>query len=197
MCFTHISIRLWYYTCILKNTGWLFILYWQKKTQVFAGFVVTVPPTYVIVWSRNLHTGDVGHFPPEKPAATGSHCPASSPHLSLNWEGCLGTTDNFATISPLSSVLHCLLGLGELQACPFPDVVFGPLLLSALSSSPLHCACKMVLAECDEQETCPYHSSLCLFTMVRRSLCGPIACWILAHTSLVTWSLYEMRSILQ
>ena len=140
MCFTHISIRLWYYTCILKNTGWLFILYWQKKTQVFAGFVVTVPPTYVIVWSRNLHTGDVGHFPPEKPAATGSHCPASSPHLSLNCEGCWGTTDNFATISPLSSVLHCLLGLGKLQACPFSNVVFGPLLLSALSSSSLHCA---------------------------------------------------------
>ena len=28
-------------------------------------------------------------------------------------------------------VLHCLLGLGELQACPFPDVVFPLLLLSA------------------------------------------------------------------
>ena len=34
--------------------------------------------------------------------------------------------------------------------------------------------------------------------MVRRSLCGPIACWILAQTSvLVTWSLYEMHSILR
>ena len=34
--------------------------------------------------------------------------------------------------------------------------------------------------------------------MVRRSSCGPIACWILARTSsLVTWSLYEMRGILQ
>ena len=33
--------------------------------------------------------------------------------------------------------------------------------------------------------------------MVRRSSCGPIACWILARTSsLVTWSLYEMQSIL-
>ena len=33
--------------------------------------------------------------------------------------------------------------------------------------------------------------------MVRRSLCGPIAYWILAQTSaLVTWSLYEMRSTL-
>ena len=39
--------------------------------------------------------------------------------------------------------------------------------------------------------------SLRLFSMVRSS-CGPIACWILARTSsLVTWSLYEMRSILR
>ena len=37
-------------------------------------------------------------------------------------------------------VLHCPLGLGELQACPFPDVVFPPLPPSALSSSPFHCA---------------------------------------------------------
>ena len=45
----------------------------------------------------------------------------------------------------------------------------------------------------NERETCPYHLSLHLFRMVRRSLCHPIACWILAQTSsLVTWSLYEM-----
>ena len=36
-------------------------------------------------------------------------------------------------------VLHCPLGPAELQACPFPDV-FPPLPLSALSSSPFHCA---------------------------------------------------------
>ena len=45
------------------------------------------------------------------------------------------------------------------------------------------------------------HTSDCclhLFTMVRRSSCGLIACWILAWTSsLVTWSLYEMCSILR
>ena len=39
---------------------------------------------------------------------------------------------------PFSPVLHCPLGLSEVQACPFPDVVFPPLPLSALSSSPLH-----------------------------------------------------------
>ena len=40
--------------------------------------------------------------------------------------------------SPFFPVPHCPLGLGELQACPFPDVVFPPLPLSALSSSPCH-----------------------------------------------------------
>ena len=56
----------------------------------------------------------------------------------------------------------------------------------------------MVLAGTNERETCPYHFSLRLFTMVRRSSCGPITCWILAQTSsLVAWSLYKMSSILQ
>ena len=49
--------------------------------------------------------------------------------------------------------------------------------------------CKMVLARPDELETCPYHCSLHLFTIVMRSSCDPIACWILAWiSSLVTWS---------
>ena len=62
---------------------------------------------------------------------------------------------------------------------------------------PFTVPCKMVLARPDEREIYPHHCSLRLFTMVRRSSCGPIACWILAQTSsLVTWSLYEMRSIL-
>ena len=38
--------------------------------------------------------------------------------------------------SPFFPVLHCPLGLAERQACPCPDVVFSPLPLSALSSSP-------------------------------------------------------------
>ena len=43
-------------------------------------------------------------------------------------------------VSSISPVLHCPLGLGKIQACPFPDVVFPPLPLSALSSSPFLCA---------------------------------------------------------
>ena len=58
--------------------------------------------------------------------------------------------------------------------------------------------CKMVFARPDERETCPYHFGLRLFTVVRRSSFGLIICWILTRTSsLVTWSLYEMRSILR
>ena len=45
--------------------------------------------------------------------------------------------NQFSSFSP---VLHCPLGLAELQACPFPGVVFPPLPLSALSSSLFHCA---------------------------------------------------------
>ena len=48
-------------------------------------------------------------------------------------------------ISSISPFLHCPLGLGELQACPFPDVVFPPLPLSALSSSPFHCVLSLYI----------------------------------------------------
>ena len=43
---------------------------------------------------------------------------------------------------------------------------------------PFTVPCNIVLARPDERETCPYHCSLRLFTIVRSS-CGPIlACWI-------------------
>ena len=62
-------------------------------------------------------------------------------HQSLNREGRWGTTDDFGNqFSTFSPVLHCPLGLAELQACPFLDVAFPPLPLSALSSSPFHFA---------------------------------------------------------
>ena len=62
-------------------------------------------------------------------------------HQSLNREGRWGTTDDFATsFLHFLPVLYCPLGLAELQACPFPDVVFPPLPLSAASSSLFQCA---------------------------------------------------------
>ena len=120
-------------------------------------------------------------------------------HLSLNREGIWGTTDDFATsffhFSLFSTALwdlansrpvHSLMLSSHLSLCL-------PCLLPSFTVP-----CKMVLARPNEWETWPYHYSLRLFTMARRSLCGPIACWILAQTSsLVTWSLYEMHSILR
>ena len=63
-------------------------------------------------------------------------------HLSLNREGRLDTTNDFAT-----SFLHFLLfstalwdSANSRPVHSFPDVVFSPPPLSASSSSPFHCA---------------------------------------------------------
>ena len=126
--------------------------------------------------------------------------PYNRHHLFLKREGRSGTTDDFTTsflhfpCSPLPS------GTWRTPGLSIPSCCFPPLSLSAVSSPPppFTVPCKIVLVRPDEQDTCPYHCSLRLFTMVRRSSCGPIACWILARTSsLVTWSLYEMCSILR
>ena len=69
-----------------------------------------------------------------------SNVNSPSSHLSINQEGHWGTTDDSQPVSSIFTVLHCPLGLSELQTCPLPDVVFPPLLLSALSSSSFHCA---------------------------------------------------------
>ena len=119
-------------------------------------------------------------------------------HQSLNHEGCWGTTDDFAT-----SFLHFAQFSTALWDLPNSRPVFLMLfshlfLCPPFLLPPFTVPCKMVLARPDEQETWPYYCSLCLFTIVRRSSCGPIACWILAWTSsLVTLSLYEMCSILR
>ena len=117
-------------------------------------------------------------------------------HLSLKREGRRGTTDDFA-----SSFLHLSLFSISLWDLTNSTPVHSPMLSSHLFFClpcllpPFTVPCKMVLAR-PERET--YHCCLRLFTMVMRSSCGPIACWILARTSsLVTWSLYEMRSILR
>ena len=120
-------------------------------------------------------------------------------HLSLNCERCWGTSDDFTT-----SFLHF-----PLFSTAFWDLASSKPVHSMMLSShlflclpcllpPFTVPCKMVQARPDERETCPYHCSLRLFTMVSRSLCGPIACRTLARTSsLVTWYLYEMLSILR
>ena len=72
---------------------------------------------------------------------------------------------------PNSRLVHILMLSSHLFLCP-------PCLLP-----PFTVPCKMVWARPDERETRPYNCSLRLFTIVRRSSCAPIACWILARAS--------------
>ena len=63
-------------------------------------------------------------------------------HLSLNREGHWGAPQMISQpVFPIFSLFPIALwDLANIQACPDPDVVFPPLPLSALSSSPFHCA---------------------------------------------------------
>ena len=121
---------------------------------------------------------------------------SSSHHLSLNREGRWSTTDDFETSFLHSSLFSTALwDLANSRPVHFL-MLSSHLFLCLPCLLPLFTVpCKLDLAKSNERETWPYHCSLRLFTMVRRSSCGPIACWILARTSsLVTWSLYEMRT---
>ena len=116
---------------------------------------------------------------------------------SLNRKGRWGTTDDFATsflhFSLFSTALWDLVNSRPVHSLMLSFHLF--LCLPCLFP-PYTVPCKMVLVRPDEWETWPYYCSLRLFMIVRRSSCGPIACWVLARTSsLVTWSLYEMCSI--
>ena len=116
-------------------------------------------------------------------------------HLSPNHEGRWDTTDDITT-SFLRLFLFFTALWDSANSRPVHSLMLSSHLLLCLPCLLPHC--KMVLARPDERETCPYHCSLVLFTMITRSSCSPIACWIFARTSsLVPWSLYEMSSILQ
>ena len=120
-------------------------------------------------------------------------------HQFLNREGRWGTTDDFAT-----SFLHFSLFSTALWDLPDSRPVHSLMLSSHLFLClpcllpPFTVPCKMVWPDLMNGRHDHTTASLRLFTTVRRSSCGPIACLILARTSsLVTWSLYEMLSILQ
>ena len=75
---------------------------------------------------------------------------------------------------PFSLVLHCPLGLGKLQACPFPGCCL-PTSSSVCCLPPgFTVPCEMVFARPYEWETWPYHCSLrlfiCLTTVQKDSL---------------------------
>ena len=84
--------------------------------------------------------------------------------------------------SIFSPVLHCPLGLGELQACPFPDVIFPQPSSVYLVFFPLSLRIARWFWP-DLMSRRHDHCNLRLFTMVRRSSCGPTACRIFARTS--------------
>ena len=118
-------------------------------------------------------------------------------HLFLNREGHWGTTVDFTTTFLnfwFSTALWDLENSRHVHSLMLSSHLF--LCLPCLLP-PFTVPCKMVLARPDEWEKLPYHCSLHLFTIVRSS-CGPIACCILAWTSsMIIWSLCEMRSTLQ
>ena len=101
----------------------------------------------------------------------------SSHHLSLNREGRWGTTDDFAT-SFLHFSLFSIALLDLANSRPVHSLMLSshPFLCLPSLLSPFTVPCKMVLVRPDERKTGPYRCSLRLFTMARRSSCGPIAC---------------------
>ena len=142
----------------------------EKRTPATTGREAWLTPTSDSIANTHHHHHHHHHHP-----------------QSLNPEGCWGTTDNFAT-----SFLHFSLFSTALWDLPNSRPVHFLMLFHLFLCLPcllpsFTVPWKMVLTRPDERETWPYHCSLVLFTMVRRSSCGPIACWILSRTfSLVT-----------
>ena len=110
-------------------------------------------------------------------------------HLSLNHEGRWDTTDDFTTsflhfpCSPLPSGTWRTPGLSIPWCLPTSSAV-------CLVFVPL----SLCLARCfwsDLMNGRHFHAtSVCVSTMVRRSLYGPIACWILPWTSSLVTCLF-------
>ena len=116
-------------------------------------------------------------------------------HVSLNHGGHWGIKDDFTT-----SFLHLYLSSTALwdlaDSSPVHSQPIFCLLCLLFLLLPFTAPCKMVLTRPDLRDTSLCQLCFRFYRMVRRSSCGPIACWILAQTSpLVTWSLYEILSI--
>ena len=154
----------------------------DKTTTLKPNFLCVQDTHQVLLWKRQ-------------------HCTYQiiSSHLSFDHGDRWGTTDDFATSFLHFSLLSTALW-DSMNSRPVHSLMLSSYLFLCLPC-PLHpftVPCKMVWARSDERETWPYHCSLHLSMLIRRSSCGPIACRILARTSLlVTWSLYEMCSILR
>ena len=93
-------------------------------------------------------------------------------HPSLNCRGCWGTTVDSTTSSLHFSLFSTALW-NFADSRPIHSLMLSSHLFFCLPCllTPLTLPCKIVSARPDEQETCPYHFSLHLFTMVRRYSC--------------------------
>ena len=103
---------------------------------------------------------------------------------SLNLGGRRGTTDDVAKMP-----FHLSLSSAALRESPNPILVHSLILSSnlffclPLLLAPFTVPFRIVFAVPEDLEMQPNHMSLRFFTMVRRSSCTPIACWILLQTS--------------
>ena len=106
-----------------------------------------------------------------------------------------------------------VVGVPQMTSQPVSSIalwglsIFRPLHSLMLSSHLFFCLpcllplftvlCEVVLVRPDERDTCSYRFNVSLFTMVRRSSCGPTACWILFRleaTCVVTYSQSDFPS---
>ena len=109
-------------------------------------------------------------------------------YLSCSLADCWGTTVDFTT-----SFLHSSQ-FSAFRSMMFHSRPVHSLMLSShrflclpLRLPPWTVPCRIVLASPDDRVTCPYHFSLRLFTVVKRSSYGLMAFPILAFTSSLKW----------
>ena len=105
-------------------------------------------------------------------------------HLSRSLVDRWGVTDDLATSSLHSSRLSAFL-MAAYSVMPVHSGMLSSHLFLCLPRLLLSCSvpCRIVLASPVDLVTCRYHFSLPLFTVVKRSSWGPMACRVLFRTS--------------
>ena len=112
-------------------------------------------------------------------------------HLSRSLVDRWGDTDDLATSSLHSSRLSAVL-MAAYSVMPVHSGMLSPRLFFCLPLllPPCTVPCRIVVASPADLVTCPYHFNLRLFTVVKMSSWGPMACRILFRTcSFEMWSL--------
>ena len=114
----------------------------------------------------------------------------------IKGDGCLGTTDEFAT-----TLFHLILfsaALAELtKSIPVHSLILYSLLFYCLPLLlfPFTAPCRIVFAKPEDLRTWPNHLSFCFMTRVSSSY-SPMVAWIFLQASLlVSWPFYKMLSL--